>query len=314
MPEETETQRVEHENIAYGTNGLIRCFANRFSYRKPHVHRSIELMYVCKGEADVISKGFTLSLKEGDFAIINSSTPHELISLYSQSCTALFVQLSRNLLDILGLSMTIFDDITVSRESPLMENIKSLLFELTECFFGSEQFDYLICLSKASLLLNLLLTNLSFHTIDDQSGRMKSADERIKKTCKYLDANYNRKVSLEELSKQVYVSPQYLSSLFSEAMGMTIREYIQKARFDHALHLIDYTDESLIDICFDAGFSDYKYMEKCFLKILGCTPNEYRQYSKTIEKPGSVQNKNNEEYIFSREETLSLIKEIKSKE
>ncbi len=308
-----ERNRIEHENILYKGNGLIRCFANRFSYRKPHVHRSLELMYICKGESSVVCKGYTLALKEGDFAIINSSTPHELISSSNEGCTALFVQFSRIKLEVLNLNKTVFDDVSLTKEDDLVKEITPLLFSIAEYYLSDKEFDYLLCLSESDRLLNLLLSNLSFHSIDDQSERIKSSDERIKKTCKYIDSNYQRKISLDELSKNVYVSPQYLSSLFREAMGVTIREYIQKTRFNHALHLIDYTDAPLIDICFDAGFSDYKYMEKCFMEILGCTPREYREYSKTQIKPSLDVGKNTEEYILNREETLALIEEMREK-
>ncbi len=306
-------KKIEHENIVYKTNSLMHCFANRFSYRKPHVHRSLELMYMCKGECQVVLKGSTLSLKEGDFAIINSSTPHELISSSTDGCTALFVQFSRTKLEVLNLNKTVFDDITITKENSLIREIEPLLFSLTEYYLSEKEFDYLLCFSESNKLMNLLLTNISSHSIDGQSEKIKSSDDRIKKTCKYIDEHYDRKISLDELSKNVYVSPQYLSSLFREAMGVTIREYIQKTRFNHALHLIDYTDAPLIDICFDAGFSDYKYMEKCFMEILGCTPREYREYSKTQIKPSLDEGKNTEEYILNREETLSLIEEMREK-
>ncbi len=260
----------------------------------------------------IICDGSDIFLAEGDFAIVNPLVSHELLSCDSNGCTALFVIVSSAQLDALDLNRLRFDNPVVKGDDPLMKEIKNHLFEITDSFLSGRESDRLLSYSIGIRLLSILMKNLPHHFADGRTGDIKSSDERIIKTCEYLDANHSRKISLDELSKHVYVSPQYLSSIFKEAMGMTIREYIQKDRFFHALNLIDCTEKPLVEICSGAGFSSYRYMERCFAEMFGCTPDEYRKRSKGHAHLVPDQNSSLDEYIFGREETLAIIQKLKS--
>ena len=106
------------------------------------------------------------------------------------------------------------------------------------------------------------------------------------------------------MSAKIYIAPQYLSHYFTKNIGMPFRDYIAKLRFNHAVQLIDYTEMPLIEICYESGFSDYKYMEKMFIKNFGCSPQNYRRKNMPNEKRNF---KRSNEYIYSDQDALRIV-------
>lgn len=92
----------------------------------------------------------------------------------------------------------------------------------------------------------------------------------------YLRSNLSRDVSLPEIAAFSDAAPAYLSNLFHQQTSMTIKQYQQKIRMDHALILLETTDSKVTDIAADTGFADRRYFTKVFKETYGMTPQEYR--------------------------------------
>ncbi|MWV47219.1 response regulator [Paenibacillus sp. HJL G12] len=92
-----------------------------------------------------------------------------------------------------------------------------------------------------------------------------------------MDQNFHTPITINSLSDQVYLSPNYLRSIFKEKMGMTIHDYLTRIRLDKAKEYL--ADESLKvqDIAQKVGYESTSYFISLFLKNQGVTPNEYRK-------------------------------------
>ncbi len=84
-------------------------------------------------------------------------------------------------------------------------------------------------------------------------------------------------ISLDSLSREVDVSSYYLSRLFREETGETFMEYLTNLRINKAKELINNTDKTMKDICFEVGYNDPNYFSRMFKKNVGITPTEYRE-------------------------------------
>jgi len=93
---------------------------------------------------------------------------------------------------------------------------------------------------------------------------------------RYIDENYQNALTLEDISKAVYLNPCYLSTLFKEDRGMTLTEYTQKKRIDEAKRLMTNTSLKLSIIASRVGIPDHSYFSALFKKITGMTPSQYR--------------------------------------
>lgn len=93
----------------------------------------------------------------------------------------------------------------------------------------------------------------------------------------YIDRNYNKNISLDEVSKEVDISPYYFSKLFKEKAGENFIEYVTKHRIDTAKKLLEKPELSIKEICLEVGYGDPNYFSRIFKKYVGLSPTEYRE-------------------------------------
>lgn len=102
----------------------------------------------------------------------------------------------------------------------------------------------------------------------------------ILQTIFYIQAHYQDvDLCLEHIAESVYLSPNYLSSLFRKKMGKTITQYIADARIQYAKELLEDGRLRVCDVAVKAGYKDANYFTKIFKKTMGQTPLEYREKS-----------------------------------
>ena len=100
----------------------------------------------------------------------------------------------------------------------------------------------------------------------------------IRMAKKYIQTNYMRHISLEEVSSVVGFSPAYFSSMFKKESGQNFMEYISEVRMDRAKDFLKTTNWSVASICESVGYSDVKHFTQNFRKYTGLNPNEFRRF------------------------------------
>lgn len=102
------------------------------------------------------------------------------------------------------------------------------------------------------------------------------SESQVEKAKKYMEENYSKDLSLEDVSIKVDISPYYFSKLFKEETGSNFIEYLTKLRMDEAIRLLKETDLSMKEICLQVGYQDPNYFSRNFKKYTGLTPTEAR--------------------------------------
>ena len=92
----------------------------------------------------------------------------------------------------------------------------------------------------------------------------------------YVEKNYAKKITLEDVAKNVFISPSYLSKLIKAHTGHSFRRLVNMARIAEAVRLLGHTDKSLSEIAFLSGFEDHSYFTKVFKKHMQMNPSDYR--------------------------------------
>ena len=98
----------------------------------------------------------------------------------------------------------------------------------------------------------------------------------IRRTLKFIADHYNEHISLSSVAEEVGLSPNYLSSLFHDTVGMSFREYLNHVRIEESKRLLLSTDYSITDIALAMGFPDQSYYCKVFKNLEGVTPGKFR--------------------------------------
>ena len=99
----------------------------------------------------------------------------------------------------------------------------------------------------------------------------------IHKAIQYIQENYNQKITLANVAQMVYLSPAYFSKVFKEEMGCSFREYLNAFRIEKSMAMLLNENTKASSIAFMVGFDDQSYFTKVFKRIVGITPNQYRE-------------------------------------
>lgn len=100
---------------------------------------------------------------------------------------------------------------------------------------------------------------------------------QLKQAIRYIDEHYQSEdISLNRVAKEVDLSPNYLSAVFSQEMGTTFVEYLTAKRMEKARELLRSSDLRSGEIAAAVGYKDSHYFSFLFKKTQGCTPRDYR--------------------------------------
>ncbi|MCR4896089.1 MAG: response regulator [Lachnospiraceae bacterium] len=109
------------------------------------------------------------------------------------------------------------------------------------------------------------------------SKREESSSDTIRTAKDYIQQNFAKEVSLDEVSRVVNISPYYFSKLFKEAVGENFIDYLTGIRIEKAKELLTGSALSMKEICAACGYQDPNYFSRNFKKKVGLTPTEYKE-------------------------------------
>jgi len=126
--------------------------------------------------------------------------------------------------------------------------------------------------------LKYYLTEILIHAV---KLRMKSTANQYRdvmgQAIAYIDRHYtDEDLSLNQVAKEVNISPNYFSAVFSQEMKCTFVEYVTSRRMEKAKMLLRTTDRKSGDIALEVGYKDPHYFSFLFKKTQDCTPRDYR--------------------------------------
>lgn len=105
--------------------------------------------------------------------------------------------------------------------------------------------------------------------------------EKLKAAVTYIQQHYPENITLEDLTRQTFLSSTYLSRLFTRQMELPFTEYLVQVRLAHAVELMHGTD-TLTEIAAKTGFPNSNAMIAAFRKTWNITPGEYRKTLLTV--------------------------------
>ena len=273
-------------------------YHTNFSDLKIHTHDFIEIVYVYDGKGYHIYNNVTYPVSKGELYIINSRTPHcfyptdesnsEHLVVYNLCFLPEFISsinihlpILVELTDIMLYKSLYPDEIIYSPDLKLSGSMRTEIEQLYEKMyleFTSKGINYveLLRLSLCELLLKIHRFYQQNHA-SPESAVIKYRHQLIPDCIQYLRENYSKKVTIEELSNNFFLSKSYLSSLFKKATGSGVVEYLQHIRIERACELLTNTTLSITEISTQVGYTDYRFFNKSFKKITGVTAHEYRK-------------------------------------
>ncbi|GGD18197.1 AraC family transcriptional regulator [Hyunsoonleella pacifica] len=100
---------------------------------------------------------------------------------------------------------------------------------------------------------------------------------KIKKVYDYIQDNFDKKISLDEISSLVNMTPVSFNRFIKKRTGKTFVIYVNSTRISHASKLLLETDLSIAEISFKCGFNNIANFNRIFKKEKNTTPSEFRE-------------------------------------
>jgi AraC family transcriptional regulator len=233
--------------------------------------------HTMSGDRWLDGKRVTERRRSGDIAIIPAGISHRCNWLTSVQFGILAIE--PTLLQQVGQDWVNPDRIELrpqymSEQDPLIQGIFSTLSaELATGGIGEH------------LLVDSLKTALAIHLVRNYcttSPRLSAytnglSTAKLAVIIDYIKAHLHQDLTLAELSPIVQISPYHFLRLFKQSVGVTPHQYILQCRIDRAKYLLQSSDQSLAAIALMTGFCDQSHLTRCFKRILGVTPKQFRQ-------------------------------------
>ena len=104
----------------------------------------------------------------------------------------------------------------------------------------------------------------------------KTNFNRIEEAIAYINNNFKSQPSLDEIAKNIHLSPYHFQRLFTEWAGVSPKKFLQYVSVEHAKNMLKQNQSTLADAAFETGLSGTSRLHDLFINIEGMTPGEYK--------------------------------------
>ncbi len=100
----------------------------------------------------------------------------------------------------------------------------------------------------------------------------------VKRIINYMSENFEKKISLDQIAHNMYLSPVYVSKIFKEETGESPINYLIKIRLEKAKSILERGEGgSIKSIANEVGYDDVYHFSKLFKKYYGVSPLNYKK-------------------------------------
>lgn len=104
----------------------------------------------------------------------------------------------------------------------------------------------------------------------------KAKADRIKAAVEFIEAYYDRPITISDIAYEINVSAGYLAHRFKEQMGVTLIGYLTNMRIERAKNLLLTTDKKCCNLYYEVGYNSQAYFARRFKEAVGMSPAQFR--------------------------------------
>lgn len=269
----------------------VRTYIEQHSFKKPevyHWHNFFEITYILDGHARYFVNGKQYEVEKGEIILFNHIEAHGW-EVLSEEMTLLVLIFGS---DFIADRTSIFDyDYLlpfVERGSnfqnkipgtlPYAREIIHIMNEINREYTEREVGYALMIKSDILKILTILYRNCErSYASGELLGGKKEAMKRLEKSFQYIKRHYCEKIKLEDVAGISCMSPNYFSSYFRKVTNMQFQEFLIEMRIQKAREMLRTSDEGILDIAEDCGFSNMSNFYRLFRKYTGYAPGDERK-------------------------------------
>ena len=237
---------------------------------------ALTLLWLLEGSVELRDSEKSRYLQADELAIVNR---HRRWSLHSKTANVVMA-LSLNAGWLTRLDGDFFASAyqSSSETRDAEDTLRYLMRQLLVLGLVNPQAHYRLEANRWLSEIALLLASRFSRPLTAQASRgAERWSQRINRVVARIDANYQRRLSLQEIAAAEFVSEAWLSRLFRKEVGVSFMQYITGLRLRKAAEQLTTTRQSIQQIAQQQGFASSRVMSDLFKREHGLTPRQFRQ-------------------------------------
>lgn len=242
-------------------------------YFKSHFHNKVEITYCFSGFQKIKIGEVLYTLSKGDTAVIFPNVVHEYLP--EDSCRAQDTECVSIISETDFFAGIMPDIITKRPAEPVIK--KGIISDDTVTSFRK-----IVDAKSEAELVGWTLVALSDIIKIPRLIPVKETDSfsLAPNLISYIDANFNKPLTIKLLAKEFGYSPSYIAHIFHDQLNIPFRTYLGAVRSEYAAGLIRSTNKRLTDIAYECGCDSLNTFCRCFKRHFQKTPSEYKKSHK----------------------------------
>ena len=260
-----------------------------YFYNRWHYHPELELVHIEQGSGTQFIGDNIQNFQSGDLILIGPNLPHywRCDEKYFQGNTNLYAQAT-----VLHFSENIFGDTFLNlpenkgiieflekakRGMKLLGEHNVLVKSLLQNLLDQKESNSIIALLQILQTLSQdqevkLLSNSAY-----QEGFDQHDTDRINHIYQYSLANFQQKITIEEIAEVANISPNSFCRYFKSRSRKTYSQFLLELRIGHACKLLLEEKLSVAQICYESGFNNFANFNKYFKILTKRSPLQYQK-------------------------------------
>ena len=239
-----------------------------------HFHDSIEITLLAKGTCSQIINGTEYFMPTYTFVVMCRQDCHRFYD-YSHDNLLYNLMIMPSLLPENVIKT--LEDMTTDKICTLPEGVGKTVISLMDALNHLQNSDQSYAPNLISSLLQNIIDIFLHHYKTHPTSKTTLTENIIQSALLYINSNYTNNITLGDISKHANCNPTYLSEYFHKKMGVTLKQYITILRVKRAKKLLTSSNESIMTICYESGFSSLASFNRNFLELENLSPSAYRK-------------------------------------
>lgn len=253
-----------------------------------HWHDDVEFIHILSGQMQYNINGEIVNLEEGEGIFVNTRQLHFGYSKDNKECIFICILLhpillctSRTIEQKYVNSILFNDNIPYYHLTKNSEWELKILSSISAIYDATNDdvFEMKIQQEFFNIWITLCENILSIeHKHTYQNHHLSSLKDMIS----FINQNFQEKISLDDIAKAGKVGKTGCCTIFKRYINKTPNEFLTDLRLRKSIELLTSTDKTVLEICYEVGFSSPSYFTETFHKNYACPPSEYRKEKKQI--------------------------------
>ncbi len=243
-----------------------------------HWHTEIEIIRILEGEFPLILNEQIVYAKKNDIIFISPEVLHGGLPkncVYECIVIDMSMFLNNNICTNY-LKEMLDKKIIINYDIHKNESIKIYLNNMFDCIKNKNiGYEFLIQ-GYLYVIFGIILENNLYIKNSHIDIKNKKRIEQLKKVLEFIEQEYDKPITLEDLASKTNLNPKYFIKIFSQMTGKSPIQYLNSYRIEIACNMLLSTELSITDICLNCGFNDLSYFIKTFKKEKNISPKKFR--------------------------------------